>query len=298
MRYLILVFLLIIAVVLYIDHDDEPDDLEEENEQLQEEVADLTFKVIDAGREVMEAQGQVQELENKLDELMHVGTVSVRGLDWEELKQFVKHDKTDSREYILNKFDCEGYAINLRDHANTHGYQCAYVSIGFEKGVSGHTLNAFDTKDYGLIYIDNTEQDAVGYLQTNRTYGTIAIDSVRKTVIDTSMDPEEFYLPISHTEFSGNIFEYGYYQDYLERYQFYSDSRDACNKEIDSYNVEIERYGQEGSALTRIELNSWAEKLDMWVDNLDALLAELGPVRTEEQDLVETIEIYWNEQFE
>lgn len=296
MRYLILIFLLIVAFILFFDDDTDSGDLEKENSELQEEVADLKYKVIDAGRDVMEAENRLMELQEQLDKMMHVGPVSVRNPTWEELKRFVKHDETDSCEYELNQFDCEGFAINLRDHATAHGFQCAYVSIGFERGMIGHTLNAFETADYGLVYIDNTEQDAVGYIENNNVYGTIAIDSVRERIVNTRMTPEEFYNPITYTEFTGNIFNYGYYEGYLNRYQFYSDSRNICNEEIDGYNVAVDRYQQGDDKFSSDELNAWENRLDTWVDNLETLLEELGPIRTEEKDVVETVEIYWNKQ--
>ena len=49
---------------------------------------------------------------------------------------------------------CADFTEMLHNNAERAGIRCAYVTI--EVGGSGHALNAFDTTDRGLVYIDDT----------------------------------------------------------------------------------------------------------------------------------------------
>lgn len=51
---------------------------------------------------------------------------------------------------------CADFAERLHNEAEMAGIRCAYVSIGLTDPGGGHALNAFETTDRGLIYIDCT----------------------------------------------------------------------------------------------------------------------------------------------
>lgn len=85
---------------------------------------------------------------------------------WGELRTFLANDKTDEMEYNYPTFVCADFAERLHNNAEEAGLRAAYVGIQlsgytdpYGYGIpsnSGHALNAFDTTDYGLVYVDCT----------------------------------------------------------------------------------------------------------------------------------------------
>jgi len=197
---------------------------------------------------------------------------------WTELKQFLEADNTDSLTYTEGSFDCSGFTITLRDNATSCGIRCAYVEIEFFTG-NGHALNAFETTDMGLIYIDNTNADQVAYVEIEKPYGRISMDGVNSRYISCNGDPSEFYdLPQYMNQ--SNPFRYSYYLDYQDRVNFYSETIRAYNEAVDSYN--------NGSR------NLTYEQLSQWLDNIGSLGEELGSAFYQNGEKVKNIETYWN----
>ena len=96
---------------------------------------------------------------------------------WNELLKFLKKDKTDEHAYIKDKFVCANFALMLHNNAETAGWRCAYVTIDLSGSRNGHALNAFETTDYGLVYIDCTNgyqgpsnMDAIVHLENGMEY--------------------------------------------------------------------------------------------------------------------------------
>ncbi len=195
-----------------------------------------------------------------------------------ELKKFLELDDTDTLSYTENSFDCTGFAITLRDRAWRYGMRCAYVELGFSSG-GGHALNAFDTTDEGLIYVDNTGADTIAYVKTGQPYGLIYLDAVKSKYIACTGDPDEFWGSLTYATRSG-LFSYDYYTDYHRRAQFYKESMDA-------YNEALEEYKSGGGSLTPSQLNSWR-------GNIEALKEDLGSILFEPSEVVETVEVYWD----
>jgi len=80
---------------------------------------------------------------------------------WDELKAFLLKDKTDSMPYDSDTFVCADFAEMLHNNAETGGIRAAYVSVwlgpsGYFPMSGGHALNAFETSDKGLVFIDCT----------------------------------------------------------------------------------------------------------------------------------------------
>jgi hypothetical protein len=80
---------------------------------------------------------------------------------WEELKLFLKSDQTDRHAYIPGKYTCGDFAETLHNNAEAAGIRAAIVAIelkptGLAQGVINHSLDAFETTDRGIMYIDNT----------------------------------------------------------------------------------------------------------------------------------------------
>jgi hypothetical protein len=80
---------------------------------------------------------------------------------WAELKAFLKIDQTDRQPYVTGKFTCGDFAEILHNNAEAAGIRSAIVAVelkpaGLAGGVIYHSLDAFDTTDQGMIYIDAT----------------------------------------------------------------------------------------------------------------------------------------------
>jgi len=77
-----------------------------------------------------------------------------------ELVAFIERDRTDEYSYIFgppkNAFVCSDFAETVHNNAEAAGIRAAWVGIDIEGEPEGHALNAFETTDLGLVYIDCT----------------------------------------------------------------------------------------------------------------------------------------------
>ena len=89
-------------------------------------------------------------------EVLLVNKAMTHNPTWSELMSFLEQDTTDSRLYGL--LLCGGFAELVHNNAEDAGIASAFVAINFEEGI-GHAINAFNTTDRGLVYIDCTGQD-------------------------------------------------------------------------------------------------------------------------------------------
>ena len=197
---------------------------------------------------------------------------------WSELKEFLELDDTDTLTYTENSFDCTGFAITLRDRTWRYGMRCAFVELGFADG-TGHALNAFETTDEGLIYVDDTQADWIAYIEIGQPYRAIHLDAVKSEYIACSGDPDEFWgSPDYRTH--PNPFSYDYCVDYYRRVQFHEESMVA-------YNVAVKEFNSGSREWTSSQLESWRE-------NLEALEEDLGSILFKPAEVVETVEVYWD----
>lgn len=88
-----------------------------------------------------------------MDEVVIINNMIAHNPTWDELMIFLEQDDTDSRLY--GPLLCGGFAELVHNNAEKAGISAAFVAIDFEEGV-GHALNAFNTIDRGLVYIDCT----------------------------------------------------------------------------------------------------------------------------------------------
>jgi len=83
---------------------------------------------------------------------------------WEQLKAFLLTDETDNHQYDLGTFVCADFAEMLHNNAEAAGLKAAFVAIqlgpcSYYPTSGGHALNAFETTDKGLVYIDCTSSN-------------------------------------------------------------------------------------------------------------------------------------------
>ena len=78
---------------------------------------------------------------------------------WAELKAFLHNDRTDSRYYDKKSFVCADFAETIHNNAEAQGIRAAFVEVRINAGADSltggeHALNAFETTDRGLVFVD------------------------------------------------------------------------------------------------------------------------------------------------
>lgn len=75
---------------------------------------------------------------------------------YEEMNDFLSQDQTEQRKHSRPHYVCIHFARDLDLHAAKEGIRCAVVVVNFTRE-TGHVLNAFQTVDRGLIFIEPQE---------------------------------------------------------------------------------------------------------------------------------------------
>jgi hypothetical protein len=252
---------------------------------------------------------------------------------WAELLLFLASDRTDEKPYSLESYPCGAFAEEVHNNAEAAGITAAFVALAFQDGSEGHALNAFDTIDRGLVFVDCTSSyrsdrssespgdpaegedvgqpsgDTIAYVRVGEEYGLIGAD------IATSPD-------------------YAYYVEYLAKRLWLQEETDAFNvaakaheaqvesfnRDVDAYNLEVAAYREELGGRTTLEepeyskFTTWAEHLRVLEEQLadksvGLRLAEAGldsiaeGIRAVEEEIglwswvplgvVSSVEIYW-----
>jgi len=185
-------------------------------------------------------------------------------VSWEQVKDFVLSDDTNSHTYIPDSFVCADFAALLHNRAEAAGIKTAYVSVDFAEGPA-HALNAFNTTDRGLVYIDCTgpgfqsptfgdgldgqdiyaEYDKVAYIEVGRAYGLITLDKATS-------------------------FDYGFYEQWTQQWS--------------DYEAKVSLYN--GGSL------SYKER-QVLRNQIEALRAILGDYRWEPLGIVMNVNVHW-----
>jgi hypothetical protein len=120
--------------------------------------------------------GQMVRLRN----YHHATNVTLR-----QLAAFVRTNPVNLAVFNPGKFVCTEFAQALHNAAETAGLRAGVVMVDFTKG-EGHVLNAFETTDQGLVYVDCTGAltgrapravyDTIGYLKVGRVYGRLPLE--------------------------------------------------------------------------------------------------------------------------
>jgi len=132
----------------------------------------------------------------------HTDNPSAVNTTWSNLKNFVTQDTTDRHVYNINTYNCVNYAVDVYNHAEAAGINNARVSIHFTGETVGHALNAFVTSDYGLVFIDCTENDTVAHVSVGQTYKAVGLGAIPPTMFRNNswwnaQHYDYYYIPTS-----------------------------------------------------------------------------------------------------
>jgi hypothetical protein len=186
---------------------------------------------------------------------------------FEELVAFLKNDPTDTRDYIADGPDayvCADFAEEVHNNAERAKIRAGWVGITFENTEEGHAINAFETTDKGLVYVDCTSGgktqigddeinswDTIAYIQVGSKYGVIHVDQAESL-------------------------GYNYYVEYENRWREYRRILKNFNEEADRYNQEIENKVYTIGSPEARSIKAWKERLDEQSAILNEMEKELG----------------------
>jgi len=105
---------------------------------------------------------------------------------WNVLKSFLYNDNTDEVKYNWNTFVCADFAEMLHNNAEAAGIKAFYVCVDFTEGGFGHALNAFETTDKGLVFVDCTGLQTGPFINADKTVDV----QIGKAYIPISIFPE------------------------------------------------------------------------------------------------------------
>jgi hypothetical protein len=206
---------------------------------------------------------------------------------WNQLRQFVLNDDTDEQLYEAGSFICTDFAAMLHDRAEAAGIRTAYVNVDHTAG-PGHALNAFNTTDRGMVYIDctgpglnittsgGTEEgddtdasyDKVAYLSTGSEYGLISIERA--------------------SSFDYAFYEWwtGQWEAYQTEIELYEQKRQAYEEALGGRTVITDPNEYKMLQNMGRELETLKENLEIWED-------QLGSYYWESMGIVADYYVHW-----
>jgi len=95
-----------------------------------------------------------------------------RNPTYQEMKDFLAQDRTDTKTYISGEYVCSDFATDVNNEAEAEGIRCAIVELRYPRDFA-HAIVAFETTDRGLIFVEPQFDSEVtvkvgqSYSQTN-----------------------------------------------------------------------------------------------------------------------------------
>lgn len=206
---------------------------------------------------------------------------------WNYVKEFVLNDETDEQPYIEGSFVCADFAAMLHNQAEAAGIRAAYVSIDFSDR-PGHALNAFNTTDKGLVYIDCTgegltnvatgtvidnhyafiQYDKVAYVSEGNEYGIISLDRATS-------------------------FDYTSYDYYMQQWDGYEKKADTYEQKLDTYEAALGGRTVISDPAEYEQLQDMFEELELLKAELTAQRDTLGDYSWEPLGIVTGMYVHW-----
>ena len=157
----------------------------------QKVVIDGPTKIIEDGYILVGADNKPLELVNN-----HLAANPT----YSQLIAFIKADSSDEKDYVDGVYICGDFAETIHNNAEAAGIKAALVTVYFYDSNEGHALNAFQTTDIGLVFIDCTggtyyqqlsrldsgngidnNHDKIAYLESGKILGVISLNLATST---------------------------------------------------------------------------------------------------------------------
>ena len=206
-----------------------------------------------------------------------INNPDARNVSYSSLCYFIWEDKTDDEMYIHDQRMCGYFAEMVHNNAEQKGIKAAWVGITFENQDIGHAINAFQTTDRGLAYMDCTGQtryqgcsvnDRAAYVEKGKEYGTIEFEKA-------------------------DSLDYSFYIRYKQEWQEYHAKMEQHNNDVEAYNRAL------GGRTLLAEpeysrFQAWQQRLKQQEPMLDELSQKLGQCYSyESMGIVKTVDLYW-----
>jgi hypothetical protein len=184
-----------------------------------------------------------------------INNLNVTNPTFAELIAFVKEDPTDEHYYATDvdvyvgaaevPYVCSDFAEDVHNNAEAAGIRTAWVSIDFEGDDEGHALNAFETTDRGLVYIDCTGQGLLSLLLSYdvvKTEQGISLVETNPTNWDkvayVEIGKEYGVIDIA----KASSLSYSFYEECEQKWQEYTTLVSDYNDEVTQFNQEVSEY--------------------------------------------------------
>jgi hypothetical protein len=152
---------------------DEIDSLEGSLADLQESYAN-TSNLLDISQETLAGLGITADISSECRDVELVDNPAAQNPTWNELISFLAEDQTEKHEYILDVYDCSQFSRDVHNNAEVAGIRAAEVQLWFRNKNAGHALNAFITNDYGLVWVDCTQEpDTIARVKLDKDYRAV-----------------------------------------------------------------------------------------------------------------------------
>jgi hypothetical protein len=214
-------------------------------------------------------------------------------VSYRSLQDFLHQDTTDLLPYIerdnsegLTPFVCSDFAELVHNNAEAAGIRAGYVSIDWIDGDIGHAINAFETTDQGLVFIDCTGKSEYSQVEEGENNVTLGSwDKVAYLVVGRK------YGVIS-TAYAESA-DYAFYERFEAKWDELKDKLAAYNAEVKLYNQEIREntFMEDSPELERIK--AWEDSLIQQENVINALSQEVGYSRFRPLGIVDNYVIHW-----
>jgi len=225
-----------------------------------------------------------------------------------QLMAFITSDNTNRLPYIdggPGAFVCSDFAEVLHNNAEAVGIKAAWIGIDIYNEEIGHAINAFQTTDMGLVYIDCTgEMEKIwtgSYYTSAEDYSSfelwvgdedipIGVQLMKFDAVAYVVEGKE-YGTIGINE--ADSLSYDFYTYYMQAWDDYEILLEEYNAEVILYNAEIEGkvYIKGSKELKAIE--AWEAELIEKEQLLLEMEGELGYYCYYTLGIVEKIHIHW-----
>ena len=91
-----------------------------------------------------------------------------RPITWKELVNFLVKDHTNWNRYILNKYDCLDFSVDLVANAGKQNIKAWIIAVEFKSDATGHAFVAFVTSDHGVVYVEPQADDTYPIVQVGK----------------------------------------------------------------------------------------------------------------------------------
>lgn len=218
---------------------------------------------------------------------------------WQQLMSFLIADKADQKDYNVFLFPCGAFAEEVHNNAEAAGIRAAWVAVDFEDNSERHALNAFETVDKGLVYIDCTGGSLLEELQfTPVTQFVPGLGEVTVLELNYPSSYDKVAYVVVSKEYGlisldvATSPQYSVYEAYLAKREEYEMALETYNQEVESYNQALGGRTVLGEP-EYSRFVEWHGRLNAELAELEMLSEEVGDFYWQSLGVVANIEIYW-----